>query len=561
MGPERWMTETVVGAARRLAVAGGGLWPTGAGLWLKGMAARVAVMVVCAVSCCAVAEGSAGSDGAQGAGKRWSAALSQGADVRVKGDFETYAVPEGYPYGRFEAPEFNVCVNGKGYCGLYEDLNHKAKQMVFGYFCFREGRRQRVEVVCKEPFDTFQILPAGADISDVVRTGPASLEFSIDRPSQNLTFVFDDGFQDRGVLHLFCNPVEDKPRKATYYFGPGYHDLRAGGKSGNIALSGDETVYIAPGAVVDGSVTNVGLTTGGVGGQGVLLNSDPGFRAINNSTCHGGYLRDVIVHSRCNGWQVVFHRCEGMNVEGIKVVSAFYRSNDGFDLTGCRDLRFDNCFIRAADDCVAIKGLEPKSTPLVDRPANTGLHFSRMQLWSDSNNAFGIGQEARAARYENISLTDSDVLFDWDDIFNSQRMCYQSSLNVCAMEGTTISNVLFDDIRLYKSMRVTCIGFIDDFYFGCITSDQSDPGEIRDVVFNNIRSYGETGWPNTDEIRMLVWHGNGGTPAKAIHDVEFRDVVLNGRRLESFDDERVIANDNHGSKLLYNISFTNTTGK
>ena len=36
-------------------------------------------------------------------------------------------------------------------------------------------------------------------------------------------------------------------------------------------------------------------------------------------------------------------------------------------------------------------------------------------------------------------------------------------------------------------------------------------------------------------------------------------MVLNGRPLERFDDLRIIANDNLGSKLLYNINFNNST--
>lgn len=492
---------------------------------------------------------------------QWRAEVAQGANVDVKNDYSTFAVPEGYPYGRYEAPRFNVCLNGKAFCGLYEDLNHKAQQMVFGSFSFRDGKTQRVEVVSKEPFDTFCILPANAEIDNVERTGPNSLSFTIGKASQNLTFVFDDKFQDRAVLHLFCNPLERPVSDATYYFGPGYHNLREGGKSGNLALTGDQTVYIAAGAVVDGSITNAGLTTGGVSGQGILLNSDARFRSVNNTQCTGGYLRNIIIHSRCNSWQVVFHHCRNMAIDGVRVVSAFYRSNDGFDITGCNNLTFRNCFIRAADDCVAIKGLASPETPLEQRAPNINLSFSRMQLWSDSNCAFGIGQEARASRYENISLTDSDVLFDWDDIFNSQRMCYQSSLNICAMEGTTIRNILFDNIRLHKSMRVACIGFIDNFYFGCITSRQTDPGDISNIIYRNISSHGNTGHPNTDEIRMLVWHGDGGTPRKAIHDVTFINVNLNGVPLESFNDRRIIANADHGSELLYNIKFTNTTEK
>lgn len=487
--------------------------------------------------------------------------MASGTDFTRKGHYSTYAVPQGYPYGRFDAPEFNVRVNGKGYCGLYDDMNQNASQMVFGYFDFANGKEQTVEVVCKEAFDTFRILPSGAEVYDVERIGPKALSFKISKAMQNLTFVFDEKYRDRGVLHLFCNQLEEQQTGATHYFGPGYHNLREGGGSGNITIKGDETVYIAAGAVVDGSITNARLTSGGVSGHGVLVNSDSRFRSLNNTGCTGGFVRDIIINSRCNSWQVVFHHCRDMKIEGLRIVSAFYRSNDGVDITGCSDLTFDNCFIRAADDCVAIKGLEPQATVAAERPANVGLHFNRMQLWSDSNNAFGIGAETRAAEYRDISLTNSDILFDWDDIFNSQRMWYQSALNINAMEGTYISDILFENIRVNHGMRLTCLGWTDDFYFGCIKSDQSDPGEIRNVTFRNIATTGNTCYPNTDEIRVQVWHGNGGTPRKAIHGVTFENVTLNGEPLTGFDNRHVIANDAPGSELLYDFNFINTNTK
>ena len=50
------------------------------------------------------------------------------------GSFMTYKVPDDYPLGNKIPPKFNVSINDEAYIGLYEDVNWKNAQMVFGYF-------------------------------------------------------------------------------------------------------------------------------------------------------------------------------------------------------------------------------------------------------------------------------------------------------------------------------------------------------------------------------------------------------------------------------------------
>lgn len=484
------------------------------------------------------------------------------------GSFMTYAVPEGYDLGHQIPPKFNVSVNDEAYVGLYEDVNYKNAQMVFGYFDMAEGESVTVKIACRKKFDKFDIYPRNLDISDVSSQGGKSITFKINRPNQNLTLVLNDSFQDTEVLHLFCNPIEEGPAVATpekgayfdkdtktYYFGPGYHYV-----PDEISISGKRSIYIAPGAVVNTRVHVSGLSTGRIYGHGILV-EDSKFSGITieNLGNTGGSIEGIIVNKRQDSWNVTFDRCSNMTIKNLKILSGCYKSNDGVDMNYCSNIIFDNCFIRANDDCVAIKGLAPEGSASAQMPKQENLHFTRMQLWSDSNNAFGLGAETTASAYEDISLTDSDVIFDWDDIYNPEKLFYQSSLNICCMSGTYFNNIRYENIRLHHSDRAIGLSYIDNFYFGSIVTKQTDPGDMQNILFKDIVSYANSGKSNSNEVRFEAWYGDDGTPRKAIHNITFDNVVLDGKKLESFDDPRIIHNNREGEELIYDIKFTDSS--
>ena len=487
--------------------------------------------------------------------------------VAADGSFMTYEVPEGYDLGHQIPPKFNVSVNDEAYVGLYEDVNHKNAQMVFGYFDMADDASVTVKIACRKKFEKFDIYPRNLDISDVSSQGGKSITFRINRPNQNLTVVLDDSFQDTEVLHLFCNPIEEGPKVAdplkngydkgtkTYYYGPGYHEVPDG-----ITVSGVRSLYLAPGAVVRSRVDVNNLSTGRIYGHGILM-EDKSLSGITvcNSGNTGGTIEGIIVNKRQDGWNVTFDRCSNMTVKNLKILSAYYKSNDGIDMNYCTDMSFENLFIRANDDCVAIKGLAPAGSTSAQMPAQKGLHFTRMQMWSDSNNAFGIGAETVASGYEDISLTDSDIIFDWDDIYNPEKLFYQSSLNICCMSGSYFHNIRYEDIRLHHSDRAIGLSYIDNFYFGSIVTRQTDPGDMYDITYKNIVSYTNTGKSDSNEVRFEAWYGDDGTPRKAIHDITFDNVVLDGVKLESFDDPRIVHNNRQGDELIYDIKFTDTS--
>ena len=233
-------------------------------------------------------------------------------------------------------------------------------------------------------------------------------------------------------------------------------------------------------------------------------------------------------------------------------ISGHYASTDGIDVCNSQDCTFDNCFVRASDDAIAIKGLE-RGSPAHCLP-NRNLVFRRMQLWNDCNNAFGLGAETRAAVYENIRFEDSDILFSYDDPDFHEQLDERAAINICSLHGTWFKDIVCDNIRIYHCQRFVGLTFQPSFWFGAIPGDHSTPGGISRVTLRNIQCHPDSGSSIAGEVRMMGWYSPG-TPTKLVEDIVFDQVYVDGRHLNSLDDARFVTNNRHGIQLVKNVTF------
>ena len=54
-------------------------------------------------------------------------------------------------------------------------------------------------------------------------------------------------------------------------------------------------------------------------------------------------------------WGLVFNKCEHLKVQDINLINRAYWNNDGIDLSGCRHVQVNHCWIDAADDGICLK--------------------------------------------------------------------------------------------------------------------------------------------------------------------------------------------------------------
>lgn len=495
----------------------------------------------------------------------WHPERCKGQDsIDAAGLFVTHRLPRQY-LSIENCHLFNVTVEGAD-VALYDDHNVWGGRLNFGSFEFEDGHEVEVTISSREPITTYQLLPRSAQV-EVADVSPGGITLRMSRADQKLTLIVGDDPRRDNVLHLFCNSIDHSdPRpdinsgyvydedRRLHYFAPGYHDADQmfGGK---LTITGDQSIYLAAGAVVRGCL---GIERGQgarIYGRGMVF-SDTQTRGgmmltVNHSdSCH---IEGLTFHRHAKDcWQTGTGSSRRITFNNLNIISGHYASTDGIDVCNSQDCTFDNCFVRAADDAIAIKGLE-RGMPADCRP-NRNLVFRRMQLWNDCNNAFGMGAETRASVYENIRFENSDILFSYDDPDFHEQLDERAALNICCLHGTWFRNIVFRDIRIYHCQRFLGLSFQPSFWFGAITGDQSTPGGINGVTLQDIQCHPDAGSRIAGEVRMMGWHSPG-TPDKLVENVTFDQVFIDGERLGAMDNPRFLTNNRSGIQLVRGITF------
>ena len=495
----------------------------------------------------------------------WHPERCKGQDsVDVAGVFVTHRMPAKYQCIE-NCHLFNVSVGGAD-VALYDDHNVWGGRLNFGSFEFADGKTVEIVITSREPVETYELLPRSVQC-EVVDASAGGFTLRMSRADQKVTLIINGNARTGNVLHLFCNSIDpDDPRPdirsgyvhdqqhKLHYFAAGYHDVDAmfGGK---LTITGDERIYVAAGAVVRGclgiehgrgaSITGRGMVFADTQTRGGMMLS------VNHST--GCTVEGLTFHRHAkDGWQTGLGRSDHITFSNLNIVSGHYASTDGIDVCNSQDCLFDNCFVRAADDAIAIKGLE-KGEPAQCAPCEN-LTFTRMQLWNDCNNAFGMGAETRAAVYQNIRLLDSDILFSYDDPDFHGQLDERAAINICSLHGTWFRNILIENLHIYHCQRFVGLAFKPSFWFGVLPGDQSTPGGIDGVTLRNIQCHSDPGSSIAGEVRIMGWRRQG-TPDKLIQNIVFDGVYVDGEHLSSPSWPRLVTNNTPHAALVKNLVF------
>ncbi len=161
------------------------------------------------------------------------------------------------------------------------------------------------------------------------------------------------------ALHLFANPPESSAPSAdapdVLFFGPGVHH------PGKVTLESHQTVYVAGGAVVYGSFHAQGAHDIQILGRGIIDVSEAergeGGGAIRLADCtdiriDGLVLRDPDV------WCCSLFGCKNAEISDLKLVGLWRYNADGIDICNSENVHIQDCFVRAFDDNIVLKGLK-----------------------------------------------------------------------------------------------------------------------------------------------------------------------------------------------------------
>lgn len=348
--------------------------------------------------------------------------------VEMKSDF---TVKARVPGGEWQyIPTYMVKVDE------VRDTRHCIEKASLSYFDF-EGQVEVSVTSCNGPIETARVRPLSYGIEPVVTD--STLCFTLDRPRNLSVEVNGNIFQN---LHLFAgapdrkNPIDGvrirnekqlaRKRKDVIYFGPGLHQIDT------LFPASGQTVYIAGGAVVRGTIHVADVSDVKICGRGIVHPAGRGegvyiLRSKNVEV-------DGIISTQCP-----IGGSDGVKITDVKVISSF-GWGDGFNVFASSNIHYDGCFARTSDDCTTI---------YASRKGFTGscrnILTENCVFWADVAHPIMIGIHG--------NVEDPDVI---------EKIVYRNI-----------------DILDHKEKQID--------YQGCIAINAGDENLIRDCLFENIR--------------------------------------------------------------------------
>lgn len=299
----------------------------------------------------------------------------------------------------------------------------------------------------------------------------------------------------------------------TLCFLPGLHEI-AGDK---LPLRSNRDVHVARGAVVRAGIIAEAVEHAKILGQGVFDGSTSprdvgenqgermGEKWIEDAGREGfvcfykgaDIIWDGPVIYNSNYWNLVVSGTRNAVIRNHKAVT-WLQNTDGVQPRSCTGLLVEHCFLKCADDCIAIKTrrtLAMESRDIVCRD---------LVLWHDRVGAgLQIGHTSQGDLLENILFQDVFAIYGGGAGY---------VLGMCVIDHETVRDVRYENIFVEGAPFGCDFGFsIQPTYY---TTDD-ERGRITGVVVRNYRSEGAI-HPNS--------HIKGHDPAHRVESLSFQDV-------------------------------------
>ena len=464
-------------------------------------------------------------------------------------------------YVEIEGQQVDVCpvtVSSKPtnelYRGTQRDIEETEQASVIN-FDF-EGT-VKIRIVCAWEIFYSRVIPLSKGIIPIKgeKNKGDEVSFEISEPGQ---YVFEVNGLHK-PLHIFANPMEtDKPDcnapnvdlrqpdekldfpgnfytgnhtvlaegKDVLYFGPGIHHPHV------IELKSNQSVYIDGGAIVYGTVFAENRKNIRIYGRGILsgarfkrqdhfdlLSRTMVLAHVENASVEGIIIEDAPIY------QIATVGGGNINIDNIKIFS-WRRNSDGIDIHNSRNVNIRNCFVRAFDDAIVIKGQHSYTGFLTNHAPTSDILVEKCVIWGDWGRAIEFGAETSADRMNNIVIRDCDVI----------HFAF-TALDIQPCGDAPIYDILFEDIRVNDPIDPLIYPrLIEIFIRNMLWMEGESLGSVRNVTYRNISYNGLVICP----CRFI-----GESNEHDIKNIYLENITVNGRLLESETDliSPVILND------------------
>ncbi len=291
-----------------------------------------------------------------------------------------------------------------------------------------------------------------------------------------------------------------------------------------LVLSSGDTLYLAEGAILHAHLVTVGSENVTVCGRGILdidgEYSRKGRRMTHLYECKNLTFRDITM-TGSYGWSLVFTGCEGVTVDGVNIMT-WVCTGDGIDIVGSHDVTVQNCFIRTADDCIAIKAVDYRGAAGLQNVYNVNVR--RCVMWNAiPGNGIEIGFETRCDEMYDITFEDIDLI-------HCEHEGWQSGGSITVHNGdrARIHHITYRDIRVEDSVDKL-------FDFKVLHSNYSRDdvrGSVEDVLVERVALVSGRFPPS------ILSGFSGESP---VRNIRFVDCTAYGQPIRNMTDCRMVA--------------------
>ena len=376
-----------------------------------------------------------------------------------------------------------------------------------------------VTVDCTFPLDKVQVLPKSAGI-EPRHVSENRISFTADKPFK----ISIERHGRKSPLLLFADtPEKDVPAPnapKVRFFGPGIHAV------GRIDLTDGETLYLAPGAVVNGCVRAQGENIT-ICGRGLLTGDayprfkGPGRYLLDLVDCRHVTVRDVML-SGSFSWALVLSNCDDALIDNVKMMNSNMINDDAVDICNSRNVTVRNSFFRAQDDIIAVKGMGADRAA----PPTRDILVEDCVFWTDRANAFRIGYECNTEEMANIRARNIDVIHCSMDFRPPSHYWSNAIFWLQPSNGIRLSNCTFENIRVNAGSAGTILVQAEPRLCRCGGVPYKSAGQVRDCTFRNIAAESTPGKDGVRPLCLIVARGPSGK--ENVRNVTFENVTCNG---------------------------------
>jgi polygalacturonase len=216
-------------------------------------------------------------------------------------------------------------------------------------------------------------------------------------------------------------------------------------------------------------------------------------------------------------------QCDNLDIDNIKLIGFWRYNADGIDVVNSKNVTIRNCFVRAYDDNIVVKGLPAAYKDNRHRNVEN-LKVDNCVLWNDWGRALEIGAETVADTIKNISFTNCYIprfTFIALDIQNGDKAWVKNVrfenifIEEPILDSARMANKPEDISRMAKTLELKIIGHY-------ALKNDSFPGKISDIYFKNIH-YNST--------RPTFCNFLGFNPTHIVNNVFIRDYFINEKKV------------------------------